>query len=375
MTTGEPMADVKLISIATALPPQELAQEAAFAMARSFNCESSRDERVLQRLYKRTTIEKRRTVLSLNPEQPTYSHLGQPGTAARMSIYKEEAPRLAIEATQSAMVKAQIKPEQIGNLVTVSCTGFFAPGIDTQIIERLALPRQVGRTHVGFMGCSGALNGLRVAAALTRDSLQPTLLVATELCSLHFQYGCKSDDVLANALFGDGAAAVLLAAGLAHEEQTGGEAVPNCRLLASGSYLIADTKDAMTWEIGDHGFSMTLDARVPSLIEQNLRPWLAPWLEGYGIAIEEVAAWAIHPGGPRVLDAVQDALSLSAHHLLPSRQILSRLGNMSSPTILFIVQEILRLPQLQSQEGFIVALAFGPGLTIEAAILEVFSGG
>ncbi|MBS1991654.1 MAG: type III polyketide synthase [Cyanobacteria bacterium SZAS LIN-3] len=359
------MTKVKITSIATALPTSELAQVDALQMARQFNCQNTDDERILRSLYRRTTIEKRRTVLSLSRTDATYTATAEPTTAERMAIYKAKAAPLAIEATAAALAQAKLAPDAIGNLVTVSCTGFFSPGIDTQIIKSVALPRGVSRTNVGFMGCHGALNGLRVATSLAQTSGKPSLLVAAELCSLHFQYGFKSDDILANALFADGAAATVLSP---VSEEAAGMAV-----IASGSHLIEDTEAAMTWEIGDKGFKMTLSPKVPSLIERHLKDWLTTFLNSHGTAIEEVAAWAIHPGGPKILDAVERALNLDASCLIPSRQVLRRLGNMSSPTILFILKELLEGRYGAPGNGPVVALAFGPGLTIEAAILRNLS--
>jgi predicted naringenin-chalcone synthase len=357
---------VKLLSIGTALQPDFLSQAQAFEHARYISCKSENEERVLQRLYKRTSIASRSIICAIDNFYPRSSTVAsQPGTAARMARYKEEVRPLATAAAQRALAQAAIPASMIANLVTVSCTGFFAPGFDTEIIEALDLSRGTSRTHIGFMGCHGALNGLRVGSALAKGSGSSSLVVAAEICSLHFQYGSKRDDLMANALFADGAAACVLSDSWAPAPGAN-EAVGHYSLAASASYLVPDSSQAMTWQIGDHGFSMTLSAAVPFLIEKHLGPWLNQWLDKLNLDLSQIGAWAVHPGGPRILDAVEKALGLDSVALDLSREIFGSLGNMSSPTILFILDRLATA----SAPAPVVALAFGPGLTIEAAIFK-----
>src|SRR5262249_53903266 len=160
-------------------------------------------------------------------------------------------------------------------------------------------------THVGFMGCHGALNGLRVANAISAaDAEARVLLAAVELCSLHYHYGWDPEMVVANALFADGAAAVV-----GGRDGCGGR--DSWRVAKNGSCLVPDSEDAMSWRIVDHGFKMTLSARVPNLIETQLRPWAAEWLGNNGLTIEKIGSWAIHPGGPRIVDSVGRALGVA----------------------------------------------------------------
>jgi predicted naringenin-chalcone synthase len=239
--------------------------------------------------------------------------------------------------------------------VTVSCTGFQAPGFDIELIKKLHLAPTIERTHVGFMGCHGALNGLRVARAYA-DS-QPAariLLCAVELCGLHYRYSWTPRSMVSNALFADGAGALVGAAG-----DTAG-----WRAVASGTCVFPDTQYAMTWSIGDHGFEMTLSTHVPGLIAQHLRPWVEQWLAGNGLKLAEIASWAVHPGGPRILSAVEESLGLASEATAVSREVLECCGNISSPTVLFILE---RLRQRQAPRPC-VALGFGPGLTAEAAL-------
>ena len=186
------------------------------------------------------------------------------------------------------------------------------------------------------------------------------LLAAVELCSLHFHYGSDPEAIVANALFADGAGAAVLGA----TDRDGGRDAGDLRLLGTGSFVFPDSKDAMSWKIGDHGFEMTLSRNVPALISRHLRPWIESWLDRQDLSMAKVASWAVHPGGPRILEAVEDALELAPHVLDVSRMVFERYGNMSSPTVLFILDRLMarRAPRP------CVALGFGPGLAVEAAL-------
>jgi len=214
---------------------------------------------------------------------------------------------------------------------------------------------------VGFMGCHGAINGLKVARAFAES--QPSgrvLLCAAELCSLHFQFGWDSNRSVANALFGDGAAALV---GAVPDPIRPSDA---WKLTGSGSCLIPDTEDAMGWKIGDHGFEMHLSKRITHLIAEHLKPWLRDWLDSRDLSIKDVGTWAIHPGGPKILESVMGPLGLDEQAVEDSRTVLRDHGNMSSPTILFILDRLRR----RGAPRPCVALAFGPGLAIEAALFS-----
>ncbi len=277
-----------------------------------------------------------------------------------MRHYAELAPPLAVQAAAAALGPSGVRAGDLTHLVTVSCTGFVAPGVDVALIRSLGLPPTVQRTHIGFMGCHGALNGLRVARAFAAAEPDArVLLCAVELCTLHYHYGWDAQKVIANALFADGAAAVV--------GVPAGAAPPGAwRVEATGSCLVPDSADAMSWTVGDHGFEMTLARQVPRLIAVHLRPWLEAWLARHGAALDAVGSWAVHPGGPRILDAVEEGLGLPRAALEPSRAVLRDHGNMSSPTVLFILDRLraARAPRP------CVALGFGPGLVAEAALLR-----
>ena len=267
---------------------------------------------------------------------------------------------MAVRAARTALEESGVDPTDLTHLVTVSCTGFQAPGVDIGLIKELELPSSVERTHVGFMGCHGAFNGMRVARAFA-DSVPNAriLLCATEICSIHYHYPWNPKRIVGNALFGDGAAALVgVSDQLAPKDAW--------REVANGSRLFANSEFAMTWTIGNHGFEMNLSAKVPQLIATNVRPWLEDWLKCQGLALGDVASWAIHPGGPRIIASVEEALGLIPGVAWASREILTNFGNMSSPTVLFILERLRREGSLRP----CVALGFGPGLVAEAALFR-----
>lgn len=353
--------------LGTATPSGSFAQETAIPLAAARCCRNEREHLWLERIYRAAGVQRRGSVLlerdddaasieAFYPPRTVVEDRG-PTTAARLARYERDAGNLAARACTSALADAAIEPSRITHLVTVSCTGLFSPGLDAELIAQLGLPRDVGRLTLGFMGCHGALNGLRAASALARSAPDArVLLCCVELCSLHFCYGWNPQRVVANALFADGAAAAILAP--ADNDNAG------LRLRDTASLLTPDSADAMTWRIGDHGFEMGLTLEVPKRIRTSLKEWLKPWLASRGLRVDDVAHWAIHPGGPEIIQAALDSLGLPAtagHH---SRAVLSEHGNMSSPTVLFILQGM----RAEGINGPIVALGFGPGLMFEAAL-------
>jgi len=252
-----------------------------------------------------------------------------------------------------------VETSEITHLVTVSCTGFSAPGFDIELCQQLGLPAGVARTQIGFMGCHGLLNALRVANAFVLNSQAVVLVCAVELCSLHQQYGGQADQIVSNSLFADGAAALVCRPAAAHS-------CHGPRLVSSESVIVPNTTDHMTWKIGNHGFEMTLSPKVPSVIRRQLKSFIDRWLRDHDLTSVDIDAWAVHPGGPRILDAVGESLELSHEALAASREVLYRYGNMSSPTVAFVLD---RLGMMRSLD-VCVLLGFGPGLTIEAALLR-----
>ena len=350
---------MRIEGVGTALPMLSLPQEVSAAWSQEAAWGNGR-RRLIPAVFLKTGIRHRYSVvLEGEPVRQGFFQPARdakdkgPTTRERMERYASEAGGLALRAARAALAEAPEAPS-LTHLVTVSCSGFRAPGFDVALIKGLALDPTVARTHVGFMGCHGALNGLRVARAFVgSDPNARVLLCAVEMCSLHYDYGTETARILANALFADGAAAVVA-----------GPGEGAWRHVASGSAVLPDSEDLMTWSIGDHGFEMGLSPRVPGAIAAHLGPWLSRWLEGQGLSIASVRSWAIHPGGPRIVDVVEKALGLPAEATRDSRAVLEEFGNMSSPTVLFILDRLRR----RDAPRPCVALGFGPGLAAEAAL-------
>jgi len=359
-----------LEAIGTAVPAHSAAQSDVLRVALEVAGAEGRERRSIEALYRKSGIERRGSVLIEREgdelalpfyDGKTPRRGGSPGTAERMERFARHSVDLAETAARAALGAAGVSGGGVTRLVVVSCTGFFAPGVDLALLERLGLSPRVKRAQVGFMGCHGAMNGLEVASAMARGCApgERVLLVAVEICSLHAQGGMVPDDVVANAIFADGAAAVV------GRWDEAGDA-PGLRLLATRSVVIPESREAMTWRIGDHGFRMELSAAVPDLILRHMRPAVEGWLAEEGLSLEGIGAFAVHPGGVRILDAVQRALDLGPGALAASRAVLRRHGNMSSPTILFVLEELRR----QGARPPWLAAAFGPGLTMEVALLD-----
>jgi predicted naringenin-chalcone synthase len=376
-----------------------MTQDQATEMAQQICCETESQQQLLRVLYRRSGVKQRFTTL---PHQIAYELAGEPvdaltrvaaaegeatvnGEAAsggalltsgrqpgsrprgpttgqRMEFFRAGAPPLALEAARKALNEAGCDSRSITHLITVSCTGFYAPGVDVALIEGLELARTVERIQVGFMGCHGAINGLQAADAIVRawpDSR--VLLCAVELCSLHYCFEWDPARAVGNAVFADGAAALVIESG----DKPAAGSRDAWRLAATGSCLIPDSVEDMSWRIGDGGFEMYLSSTVPDTIKRHLRPWLTEWLGKQGMSISDVGSWAVHPGGPRILTAVEEALGLDRSATAVSREVLAECGNMSSPTVLFIVERLRAAGAARP----CVTLGFGPGLTAEAALL------
>lgn len=355
---------VTLWGIGKAVPPFTIEQHEAARAAMQF-C-MPEEGRFVEALYGLTRIQRRASVVlekesAGTPVQSFFQARQGPGdrgpdTHSRMQCYAQKAPALALEASRQALSAAGISAEEIDKLITVTCTGFSAPGFDISLIKELPLSPETQRVQVGFMGCHGMFNALQAASALARSAPREKILVCSvELCSLHFSYAEGYDQQLSNAIFADGSSAAVLSC----VSEAG-----KWKLAATGSCIFPDSEAAMRWDIGNHGFQMVLSDKVPALLAKNLKPWLSHWLTAQGLSLDTVGSWAIHPGGPRILDQIEMSLDLPAEALEPSRRILTHYGNMSSATILFV----LDLLQQQDAPRPCVALAFGPGLTAEVAL-------
>ncbi len=355
----------RLLAIGTALPEESMKSEDYAEFAVRMSARIPREAALIHALVRRSGIATRHSVLAKSDSgcmrlpfyEDRHDSLSRiPSTGERMVVYAREAPPLAMRAAREALEVAELKPSAITHLVTASCTGFTAPGIDYLVLNGLGLDAKTARTHIGFMGCHAAINALASARAICLANPNAVVLgVAVELCTLHFQPGLHRDDLLPNSLFADGAAAFILAGSAVAKRNAN-----DWRLAETHSRIIPDTVSLMTWRIVDTGFRMTLDASVPDVIAQNL-PTLTREL---GWADSNNCAWAIHPGGPRILEAAARSIGLPEAKTAASLDVLSRFGNISSPTVLFILRKLLG----QDTTGDTIRImAFGPGLAVEAA--------
>jgi predicted naringenin-chalcone synthase len=317
---------------------------------------------LFQRMAERADI--RRRWSTLRPAAPGFNESldaegfyaagNFPSTGARMRKYHDEAPRLAAKAVDRLV--AQEGSEKITHLIVTSCTGFAAPGVDFEIIRLCNLDQAVERTVVGFMGCNAAINALKLARHIVRSEPDSrVLIVSVELCTLHLQESDRVEQLLSFLLFGDGCAAAIVSA--------------DPRGFSLDSFhveLSHDAADQITWGIGDSGFDMVLSGQVPATIAGSLKKGSERILGG--VTSKAFQMWAIHPGGRSVLDAVEDAFDLEEGALAASRSILHDYGNMSSPTILFVLDAIMREKPATGSQG--CAMAFGPGLTAECMLFR-----
>ena len=288
------------------------------------------------------------------------SWYGRPrSTADRMREFAPAARRLGADAARRALEQAGAgAAAEVGDLLAVSCTGYSGPGLDVHLVDDLGLGDRVQRLAVGHMGCYAALPALRTAAALSAASGRRALVACVELCSLHLQQVRTREDAVYQALFGDGAAAALVGGG------GDGPAI-----VGSATTTVPGSEERMGWLVEDEGFRMWLSPRVPALVERGLGRLVEDLLGPHGLAAADVAHWAVHPGGPEIIDRVQRRLGLSDDQMARSREVLADGGNRSSATILFILEQLLASGEAEPGQ-WIVALAFGTGLTLEALLLR-----
>lgn len=289
-----------------------------------------------------------------------------PTTGERNALYTREARKLFTSAARGIFEeRPDLQPASVTHVITVSCTGFYAPGPDLDIVNALGLSPATQRLHIGFMGCYAALPALRMANSITgNDPDAVVLIVAAELCTLHLKFESDTDSLLSTTVFADGCAAALV---------TGGDTPPRdgaLRIDQLHSLVTPNGAEDMAWTIGDHGFDMVLSSYIPDIIEGNLDSVLAPVWKGYGLTPDDISIWAVHPGGRAIVDKVQDALELSEVQVASSRKILREYGNMSSATVLFVLRDVMsQLRENSAEEQRVLAMAFGPGLTVETGLM------
>jgi predicted naringenin-chalcone synthase len=363
-------------AIGTATPPHRLAQPtiAAF-MAEALELDAG-STRKLRALYRVSGIEHRHSVLAdYGRENGAYDFFPNtpglepfPSVSQRMAAYRREALPLALAAVEDTLRQAPgIAATSLTHLITVSCTGMYAPGLDIELVTALGLPTSVRRTCVNFMGCYAAVNALRLADSIVlADPAARVLVVSVELCTLHFQKSHDADHLVSNALFADGAAACLVLG-----QPLAG---PSLALRAFHCGLAPEGVQDMAWHIGDFGFEMTLSGYVPALIEGGIGQLTSDLLQDLPVQRQDIKHFALHPGGRKILEAIEQALGLSKHDNRYAYQVLRDYGNMSSATVLFVLRELLAAASPADAGAPVLSCAFGPGLTMEAMLLEIVAG-
>jgi alpha-pyrone synthase len=366
-------------SIATANPEFTVPQDdAAQFMLRTTGLSESLRKRIPQ-IYEKSSIDQRHTCLEdytrafsefdFYPKSSTLTP--SPSTGARNRVYQQESIPLASRAAAESLQLAGLSAASVTHLIVVSCTGFFAPGLDIHLTRNLGLPPDTQRTLIGFMGCYAAFNAMRLADTICRSQSDAVvLIVCIELCTLHFQIEDSLESVVVNALFSDGAAAAVM-------QRVKRQDTENKLIYRDGQSLLhEDSLNAMSWAIGDTGFIMGLSPKVPELIASSLPTYVEHLLTNKGIKTADLDFWAVHPGGRQVLDRTASVMNIAPEQMSDSYAVLRENGNMSSPTILYILKQIMNRRTCENNIGethqrYGIALAFGPGLTIEGCLLEI----
>ncbi|QQL49573.1 type III polyketide synthase [Mucilaginibacter ginkgonis] len=359
-------------AIGTANPKNKLKQQDVFGfMANAFGLDDTNRAR-LQSIYDHAGIDTRYSVIPdfafTDVSDFTFFEKNEAlepfvSTDKRLQLYQREAINIAAAAVADCLANySKDIYKEITHLITVSCTGMYAPGLDIDLVEKLGLNRHTERTCINFMGCYGAVNGLKTADYICRANPQAkVLLVSVELCTLHFQKVNTLDNWVANSLFSDGAAAALvqnsdLSEGLVLE------------LESFYTEFLPEASAEMGWYVGNTGFEMRLTSKVSKQIKKHIGTITNNLLAHVGLTYADITSWAIHPGGKKILEAVEEALNLPEESNAAAYEVLRNYGNMSSATILFVLKEMLTKPFVKA--GKVLSYAFGPGLTVEGMVLQ-----
>jgi alkylresorcinol/alkylpyrone synthase len=345
--TGEP----RLLALTTAVPPHVLRQKHAKTLARRIFAGRGADLERLLPVFDHAGIDTRHSCL------PPERHLEPQGWKARNRSYVDHALDLIGSASRAALERASCGPADVGAVVVVSTTGLATPSLDALLIERLALPRDCTRLPIFGLGCVGGVLGLARAAALARQMPdRPVLFAVVELCALTFRTADTSNsNLVAAALFGDGAAAAVLAA-------SGAGPV----IAEAGEHTWPGSLDVMGWRIEDDGFGVLFSRDIPALVRSRYRSALCGFLDKCGLGLDDIDGFAMHPGGAKVLQALEESLELAPAALADSRAVLRAHGNMSAATVLFVLERMLA----RDTSGRLLVSALGPGFTAGFLLLE-----
>lgn len=362
-----------LHSISTAVPETSYTQEFLCQQMKKYIADDRRLEHLIHRIYHHSGINKRHTVVKdfisgSNQSSFYFNHssVNSPTTGQRNRRFIDHAKPL-LRKTGSDLLKQNpsVGPSDITHVITVSCTGFFAPGPDLSLVQALDLPHDTRRYNLGFMGCYAALPALQLAQTICEaDPDSCVMIICLELCTLHFQITREYDNLVAASLFADGAAGALVSG---RKRQSSGTQL---RMDQFHTTYLEEGEEDMAWSIGDTGFKMILSSYVPRIINANLRDALTPLVENISVNLQDIEHWALHPGGKAIIDKLENNFGLIPSQLSASRETLSRYGNMSSATILFVLKHIMKQTD-PGRDQQLMPLAFGPGLTIESGLFTM----
>jgi alkylresorcinol/alkylpyrone synthase len=341
-----------LTGAANAYPPSRTQQE----LWDGYFAGHYQQNRLARRVFSSAGVQQRHSVVD-----PLQEDVSSWSTGRRMARYIDEAVPLAADAVTRALAAANLSPAEVGLLAVVSCTGYATPGVDHQLAAKLGFSTSLQRLFIGHMGCYGAVPGLGAVADYVTARRRPAVLACVELSSLHLQPPSTDlEQIVAHALFSDAAAAVVL--------EPAGDPQSGLAVVDIAACTISDAASLMTWSITDTGFRMTLDRQVPDVLARHVGPAIDDLLTRNQLRRDDVQGWAVHPGGPRILDVVADRLGLTDDDLAGSRRVLAEHGNCSSATLLLVLEELRHRPMPVGAP--VVAMAFGPGLTLYACLLR-----
>ncbi len=357
-----------ILDIATASPPfrAEAHQlDAFYAKALAQEGETNFEKKIAF-LNRKTKINARNYCIpdiSSEEKELFIDNNYKPSIENRMAIYKEKVTPLAVSAIDKLLNDNDFDKKNISHLITVSCTGLTTPGIEFYISKALSL-EHTEKLSINFLGCYASFKAIKAANNIClADPNARVLIVSVELCCLHFYPSSVGEDIIANLLFADGAAAALVCGDNVPIERSPNAS--NKQVLAitkTGSAFIPNTENLMTWDISSSAFRMYLSGDVVNAIKNNIENALKRFLKTEEISFD---IWAVHPGGIKIVEAVQAALNLPLEKVQTSIDILRDFGNMSSATILFILEKQLSEIRAQKEDKTLLSVGFGPGLNVE----------
>lgn len=361
-----------ITALATATPDNRFPQSViADFMMRTMTLHNG-DSRKLKTIFKSSGIAYRHSVLADYGKTdhfefyPDDTNAIYPSTQHRLHTFQSQALPLSLSAAKRLFSCTTLAPKDITHLIVVSCTGMYAPGLDIELVKEAGLNTTVHRTAINFMGCYAAFNAIKIGDAFCKSNRHAkVLIICTELCSLHFQRSASEDNLLANALFADGSAAILM------EQQSDSK----LQLEVEGfhSDLAPKGNNDMAWNIGDFGFEMKLSAYVPDIIKGGISTLTKTLLQKLSKDFADIKHFAIHPGGKKILEVIEKELGITKEQNSAAYAVLENYGNMSSPTVLFVLEALAKRLTDNNKGENILSFAFGPGLTLESMVLKINS--